>query len=104
MTAVEFLLPDGSTMRVESHLSHETVMEVAKRAGVPGIIGDCGGFAACATCHVHVEPEWRDAVGPASEEERDLIALTEEPRPESRLSCQIWLSDALDGLRVRPAR
>ena len=70
---------------------------------MPGIIGDCSGFMACATCHVHVEPEWREKVGPPSDEEAEMIAMTADPRPESRLGCQIWLDAKLDGLRVRVA-
>ena len=81
----------------------ESLMELGRRHDVPGVIGDCGGFMACATCHVHVEPEWREAVGPASGEERDLIEMTKDPRPESRLGCQLWVTPELDGLRVRVA-
>ena len=80
-----------------------TVMQAAKRAGVPGIEGQCGGFRACATCHVHVAEAWRAAVGPAGADERDLLELTDDFRPESRLSCQIRLSAALDGLELTPA-
>jgi 2Fe-2S ferredoxin len=100
---VHFLLPEGAVVTASSASGRDNVMEVARRASVPGVIGDCSGFMACATCHVHVEPEWRDLVGPASEEEREMIAMTADPRPESRLSCQIWLSSALQGLRVRVA-
>ncbi|MFT3967293.1 MAG: 2Fe-2S iron-sulfur cluster-binding protein [Sphingobium sp.] len=101
---VEFLLPGGEMVEAVSPSGRDSVMETARRAGVPGIAGDCGGFMACATCHVHVEPEWREAVGPpSSEEEREMIGLTADPRPESRLGCQIWLSDRLDGLRLRVA-
>ncbi|MET0364177.1 MAG: 2Fe-2S iron-sulfur cluster-binding protein [Sphingobium sp.] len=82
---------------------HESVMELARREGVPGIMGDCGGFMACATCHVHVAPEWLEHVGRASDEEREMISLTADPRLESRLGCQIWLSERLDGLRLSVA-
>ena len=82
----------------------ERLMEIGKRANVPGIFGDCGGFMACATCHVYVEPEWCDRVGgPSSDEEREILAMTENVRPESRLGCQIWVTDELDGLRISPA-
>lgn len=101
---LHFHLPDGTTRDVLADGSVYTVMAAAVHAGVPGIEGQCGGFMACATCHVHVAPEWRAVVGPPSAHERELIALTENPRPESRLSCQIRLSQALDGLEVTPAR
>lgn len=98
-----FELPGGEVVEAVSPSGRDSVMETAKRGSVPGIIGDCGGFMSCATCHVHVAPEWREAVGDPSEEERDMIALTVDPRPESRLGCQIWLTAKLDGLRVRVA-
>lgn len=100
---MQFELPGGEAVEAVSPSGRDSVMETGRNAGVPGIIGDCGGFMSCATCHVHIAAEWRDAVGPPSDEERDMIALTADPRPESRLGCQIWLTDRLDGLRVRVA-
>ena len=98
-----FRLPDGTTQRVVAGGSVYTVMQAAVRAGVPGIEGQCGGFRACATCHVHVAERWRAIVGPPGADERALLELTDYPRPESRLSCQIRLSAALDGLEIAPA-
>ena len=100
---LHFNLADGSVRDVVADGSVYTVMQAAKRAGVPGIEGQCGGFRACATCHVHVAEAWRAIVGPPGGEERELLELTDDPRPESRLSCQIPLSPALDGLVVTPA-
>lgn len=100
---VDYILPGGEVVETVSPSGRDSVMELARREAVSGIVGDCGGFMACATCHVHVEPEWLDAVGPASDEEREMIALTMDPRPQSRLGCQIWLHKGLDGLRVRVA-
>ena len=68
---------------------------------VPGILGDCGGFCACATCHVFVEPEWAEKAGAVSETEEDLLDGVEELKPTSRLCCQIIASDELDGIVVR---
>lgn len=86
------------------HAGHpETLMEIGRRHGVPGIIGDCGGFMSCATCHLHVDPDWLARTGAASGDERDMIEMTADPRAESRLGCQIWLTAELDGLYVRVA-
>ncbi len=79
----------------------DSVMATAVRNGVAGIVGECGGNASCATCHVWVREEFRDAVGPAYDLEDDLLDLAvADRRAGSRLSCQIELSDDLDGLTV----
>ena len=81
----------------------ESVMAAAVRNGVPGIIGECGGNASCATCHVWVRDEFRDLVGEPEpgDLEDDLLDLgVSERRDSSRLSCQITLTDELDGLTV----
>lgn len=103
MAVVEYLLADGSAIRADSGRMRENVMTLARRFGVPGIAGECGGYMACATCHVYVAPEWIAAVGPAVGEEHEVLAMTEGRRHESRLGCQIWLDGHLDGLRVTPA-
>ena len=99
---LRFRLADGSIRDVVAGGSVYTVMMAAKRAGIPGIEGQCGGNRACATCHVHVDPDWTAVVGPPGHDERELIDLTDDPRPESRLACQIPLSAKLDGLVVTP--
>ncbi len=79
----------------------ESVMAAAVRNGVPGIIGECGGNNSCATCHVWVRDEFTDLVGKPGDLEDDLLDLgVSERRDSSRLSCQIVLTDALDGLTV----
>jgi 2Fe-2S ferredoxin len=79
----------------------DSVMATAVRNGVAGIVGECGGNASCATCHVWVREEYRAAVGPAHDLEDDLLDLAVAERREgSRLSCQIELTDDLDGLTV----
>jgi 2Fe-2S ferredoxin len=104
MARVTFRLPGGREQVVEYNGVRESVMVLGRNAGVPGIIGDCGGFMACATCHVHVAEEWLDTVGPASNEECALIALTADPKPESRLGCQLWVTPEQDGLTVTVAQ
>ena len=82
-----------------------TLMEVAIKHQVPGIDAECGGACSCATCHVYVEPEWMEAVGQPASMEEDMLDFAFDVRPNSRLSCQIKISDALDGLRVHtPSR
>jgi ferredoxin, 2Fe-2S len=69
--------------------------------GVPGITGDCGGVCSCATCHVKIDPAWVEKVGPAGEAEAGMLELEDEVEDNSRLGCQVKLTDDLDGLVVR---
>ena len=78
-----------------------SVMEGAVKNNIPGIDADCGGACACATCHVYVDEAWRDKTGEPSAMEESMLDFAEEVQPNSRLSCQIRISDALDGLVVR---
>ena len=75
------------------------VMEVIRDWGL-NIKAECGGALSCATCHVYVDPAWSDAVGAPSEDEEDMLDSVGDVRSTSRLSCQILMSDALDGLKV----
>ena len=77
-----------------------TVMEGAIKNSIPGIDADCGGACACATCHVYVAPEWKDKVGQAESMEEDMLDFAFDVRDNSRLSCQIKVTDELDGLVV----
>lgn len=77
-----------------------TVMENAVRNSVPGIEAECGGACACATCHVYVDEEWSAAVGAPEAMEEDMLDFAYDVKPTSRLSCQIKMSDGLDGLVV----
>jgi 2Fe-2S ferredoxin len=78
-----------------------SVMEAAKQNNVPEIDGDCGGVCSCASCHVYVEPEWLERFPPMSKIENSLLSLLEERQPNSRLSCQLKLTQDADGLTVR---
>jgi 2Fe-2S ferredoxin len=100
MAKITFIQPDNSSQTVEAEVGL-TVMEVAKKNLVSGIEAECGGACACATCHVYVEPEWREAAGGPNEMEEDMLDFAFDVREESRLSCQIQVTQALDGLRVR---
>ncbi|HTP75916.1 MAG TPA: 2Fe-2S iron-sulfur cluster-binding protein [Rhizomicrobium sp.] len=77
-----------------------SVMEVAKANFIPEIDADCGGVCSCASCHVYVDPGWIERFPPLSRNENTLLALVEERRPNSRLSCQLKLTDGMDGLTV----
>lgn len=77
-----------------------SVMESAVRNNVPGIDADCGGACACATCHVYIDEAWREKTGKPTAMEESMLDFAEAVEPNSRLSCQIRVSDALDGLIV----
>jgi len=79
-----------------------TVMEGARDNGIPGIEADCGGACACSTCHVYVDPAWIDKLPAREAMEEDMLEFALEPDPvRSRLTCQLKVSDALDGLVVQ---
>ena len=88
---------NSKTIEVENGLS---VMEGAIQNDIPGIDADCGGAMACATCHVYVEENWFNKLAKAEDAEVDMIDMAHEPKRNSRLSCQIIVSDKLDGLEV----
>ena len=88
---------NSKTIEVEKGLS---VMEGAIQNDIPGIDADCGGSMACATCHVYVEEKWFNKLSKAEEAEVDMIDMAYEPKKNSRLSCQLIVSDELDGLIV----
>ena len=77
-----------------------TVMEGAIQNEIPGIDADCGGGMACATCHVYVKEEWFDKLPTKEDGEEDMLDMAFEPKKNSRLSCQLIISDELDGLEV----
>ena len=80
-----------------------SVMEVIRDAGIDEILALCGGCCSCATCHVHVDPEFASKLPKMSEDENDLLDSSSERDEFSRLSCQVDLTDELDGLKVRIA-
>ena len=88
---------NSKTIEVDNGLS---VMEGAIQKDIPGIDADCGGSMACATCHIYVDEKWLNKIPKAEEAEEDMIDMAFEPKKNSRLSCQIIVSDELDGLEV----
>jgi 2Fe-2S ferredoxin len=99
MAKITFIGADEARYEIEAERG-STVMENAIRNAVPGIEAECGGACACATCHVYVAEEWRSATGEPEPMEQDMLDFAYDVRPNSRLSCQIRVTDALDGLTV----
>ena len=100
MAKITFIQHSGTEQTVDG-LPGMSVIETAVKNMVPGIDADCGGACACATCHVYIEPEWVEKVGARNPMEEDMLDFAFDVRDNSRLSCQIKVSDALDGLRVK---
>ena len=98
MPDITFISPDGRQHGFEAP-SGVSVMQAAAGFGVPGLLAECGGSALCATCHVYVDEAWVDRLPAPDANEQDLLEGTaSERRPTSRLSCQIRLTDAMQGL------
>ena len=100
MATITFIQSDGTERVVEAEPGM-TVMEAAVKNSIPGIAAECGGACACATCHVYVDDAWRETTGSPEQMEEDMLDFAFDIRPSSRLSCQIKVTQALDGLVVR---
>lgn len=100
MPTVYFETLDGDVVAVNADQG-DILMEVARAEGIDGIDAECGGGCACATCHVHVDVAWMDTVGEAPELEREMIEFDGAVAPTSRLSCQIEVTEAMEGLKVK---
>ncbi|MFN3225364.1 MAG: 2Fe-2S iron-sulfur cluster-binding protein [Hyphomicrobiales bacterium] len=100
MIKITFIEHNGTQHEVEAQ-EGSTVMEAAVMNGVPGIEASCGGACACATCHVYVEPAWKETTGSPEVMEEDMLDLAYDVRDESRLSCQLRVTPAFNGLIVR---
>src|ERR1700748_1191977 len=99
MAKIRFVDHSGETRIIDVE-NGATVMEAAIRNSIPGIEAECGGACACATCHVYVDEAWAGKVGAPTPMEEDMLDFGFDVRPNSRLSCQIKVSDELDGLVV----
>jgi len=96
---VTFIDPDGNSHTVTGELG-ESAMRCATNHLVPGIVGECGGSMACATCHGYVTEDWAGKLPPPSAQEREMLSGCIDTRPNSRLTCQIKLSEELDGMVI----
>jgi ferredoxin, 2Fe-2S len=99
MPKITYIDNEGTARTVEAEVG-STVMETAMKNDIPGILATCGGACACATCHVYVAEQWFDKLPPPSLEEGDMLDTAHDLKPNSRLSCQIVVSEELDGLTV----
>jgi 2Fe-2S ferredoxin len=99
MPKITFIDSNGNAKTIEAEVG-TTVMEAAIHNGVGGIEAECGGACACATCHVYIDEAWRAKTGEPSPMEEDMLDFGYDVRENSRLSCQIKVTDDLDGLVV----
>lgn len=102
MPRITYIEHDGTAHTVQVPTG-KSVMQGAVDNNVPGIDADCGGECACATCHVYIDPAWLDRIGlpRAGSQEASMLSFAAVTQPDSRLSCQLQVSNALDGLVVR---
>lgn len=99
MPVVKFVSHDGTTTEVEAEVG-TNLMQAAVDNGIDAIIAECGGACSCATCHCYIDDAWTNAVGEASATENDMLECVLDPKENSRLSCQVEVTDAMDGLVV----
>lgn len=100
MPTITYIEHNGKEHIVEAQVG-QTLMEAAVANLVPGIVAECGGACSCATCHVYVDEKWQKVTGEPSEMEEDMLDFAFDVRPTSRLSCQIKITEDMDGLVVR---
>ena len=99
MAKIIYVDHEGTERPIEAS-NGESVMEAAIKNSIPGIDADCGGACACATCHVYVDEAFMEKVGNPEDMEQSMLDFAENVQPNSRLSCQITVSDDLEGLKV----
>jgi 2Fe-2S ferredoxin len=100
MPKIIFTAHDGTNYEVEADVG-QSVMQVATSASVPGILADCGGSGSCATCHCYVDATWEGRIPEPISSEREMLECVVEPRPNSRLSCQVKVTSDMDGLKIQ---
>lgn len=96
MAKITFITKENETITLEG--TSGPIMKLAKNNGVTGIEGECGGVCSCATCHVHIDPKDFSKLGEPSEIEKDLLELSDNVSEYSRLSCQLQITEELDGI------
>ncbi len=100
MVQVVFETPNGERIEIDA-AEKTSMMQTAVNAGVPGIDADCGGSMVCGTCHVYVDPRFKNRLAPESSMERGLLDCVPRPHPDARLSCQIVVAPDIEGIVVR---
>lgn len=99
MPVVKFVTSDGATTEVEVETG-ANLMQAAVDNGIDGIIAECGGACSCATCHCYIDDAWTGKTGEPGDTEKDMLECVLDPKENSRLSCQIEVTDEMDGLVV----
>lgn len=100
MVTITFIEHNGTEHTIEAD-TEQSVMQAALAANIPGINADCGGACACATCHTYIDAPWDSKFAPAEDLEKDLLECAIDVNEHSRLSCQLHLTEELNGLVVR---
>ena len=100
MAKITYIEHDGTEHQVDV-AAGQTLKDGAVNNMIPGVLAECGGNCACATCHVYIDSAWTDRVGPANEMEADMLDFAHEPQENSRLSCQVEVKAEMEGLIVR---
>ena len=99
MPTVTYTQPDGTTKDIEVKVG-QSIKDGAVNNLIPGILAECGGACACATCHIYIDDQWFGKVGPAEDIEKDMLDFAEDVKDNSRLSCQVDMNEDLNGLIV----
>ena len=99
MVRIKYIEASGAEHIIDAKPG-SSLMESAVKNGVPGIAADCGGVCACATCRVYIDAAWRDKTGEPGHAEREMLEYSGETKPDARLSCQIPITEQLEGLTV----
>lgn len=99
MITLHFVLADGTRRSLQAK-EGEVVMQVARRNGIEGILAECGGVCSCATCHVHIDAAWVDKLPAKAADEVDILEFAEGVDETSRLSCQLKVTGAMDGVVI----
>ena len=99
MPRIVFVEPGGARREITAPVGI-TLMEAARQHGIQGIVAQCGGACACATCHVYIDPAWMAKLEPREDMEEGMLETAWEPRENSRLSCQVHVTAKLDGMQV----
>lgn len=100
MIEITFVEASGKERTVTAPAAGD-LMHAGRNADIVGMLGECGGTCGCGTCHVYIEQHWLDRLPPPADDEADMLSLSDNLLPESRLACQIMLRAELDGLRVQ---
>lgn len=99
MTLIKFITHEGNEYEANVNVG-DTIMNAAIDNGIDGIVAECGGACSCATCHCYIDEAWQDKLSPAEGMESEMLECAVDPKPNSRLSCQITMTEALDGIVV----